>query len=70
MTACKVSATMPIKEVIMKRIALIILILATFIGGFIAGQRETVTHAQLTHITDGGYEITYNGRVHYYYDCE
>ena len=54
----------------MKRFTLIILILATFVGGFVAGQRETVTHAQLTHVTNTGYEITYNGQVHYYYDAK
>jgi hypothetical protein len=61
---------MPIKEVLMKKLALVILILATFTGGFIAGQHDTITNAQLTHVTDTGYEITYHGQVHYYYDCE
>lgn len=50
----------------MKKLIATLLIIATFIGGFLFGRINTITNAELTHVTDTGYEITYNGATHYY----
>ena len=52
----------------MKKLVALILILTAFIGGFLFGRNNAITNAELTHVTDTGYEITYNGETHYYYD--
>ena len=50
----------------MKKLFALILAIATFIGGFYTGQHDAITNAELTHVTDTGYEITYHGATHYY----
>jgi hypothetical protein len=50
----------------MKKFIALILILATFAGGFFVGQYHAITNASLHSITADGYQLNFNGQIHDY----
>lgn len=50
----------------MKKFIALVLILATFAGGFFIGQHYTITNASLHSITETGYQLNFNGQIHDY----
>lgn len=50
----------------MKKLFALILILATFAGGFFVGQHHAITNASLHSITETGYQLNFNGQIHDY----
>lgn len=50
----------------MKKLLALILVLATFAGGFFIGQHHTITHASLHSISETGYQLNFDGQIHDY----
>lgn len=50
----------------MKKFITLVLILATFAGGFFVGQNHAITNASLYRITADGYQLDFNGQIHDY----
>jgi hypothetical protein len=50
----------------MKKLIATLIIIATFMGGFLFGQHNTITHASLHSITADGYQLNFNGQIHDY----